>query len=166
MTDPTSAALPAALTTLLDELLDGAAADTCWVLNRSDPGLLRSVDGLSADAASAIAAGGRSSIAAHVDHLAYGLSLLNRWSAGEENPFATADFSASWRRTRVTDGEWKALRVRLRDEARRWQSTVPLADGLGEFELTGLIASVVHLAYHLGAMRQMDRSLRGPPAED
>jgi hypothetical protein len=37
---------------------------------------------------------------------------------------------------------------------------------LSEFDLTQLLASVVHLAYHLGAMRQVDRATRGPAAED
>jgi hypothetical protein len=31
--------------------------------------------------------------------------------------------------------------------------------------LTGAIAIVAHLAYHLGAIRQIDRSIRGPSAE-
>jgi hypothetical protein len=29
-------------------------------------------------------------------------------------------------------------------------------------ELTGLLASVAHLAYHLGAIRQIDKATRGP----
>jgi hypothetical protein len=33
---------------------------------------------------------------------------------------------------------------------------------LTDAELTGIVASVVHLAYHVGAMRQMDRSMQGP----
>ena len=33
---------------------------------------------------------GGASIAAHVAHLTYGLSLMNRWAGGEANPFATA----------------------------------------------------------------------------
>jgi hypothetical protein len=31
-----------------------------------------------------------------------------------------------------------------------------------ETTLTGAIASAVHLAYHLGAIRQIDRTTRGP----
>ena len=37
---------------------------------------------------------------------------------------------------------------------------------LTSVELTGLIAAVVHLAYHLGAIRQIDPSLQGPKAAD
>ena len=72
------------LTTLFGELVEGVRTTEAYVLNQGDPGLLRSLDTLDAAAASRVNAGG-SSIAAHVDHVRYGLSLLNRWAAGE-NP--------------------------------------------------------------------------------
>jgi hypothetical protein len=100
-----------------------------------------------------------------VDHLRYGLELLNRWSQGQ-NPFADADFSASWRRTTVSEQEWVTLREQLRAEAHRWLAAVQQPRDLSDFELTGVIASVAHLAYHLGAIRQVDRSIRGPSARD
>lgn len=154
------------LATLLRELVDGAEREVAWVLNPEDPGLLRSLDKLSADAASAVAPSGGSSIAAHVDHLRYGLSLMNRWSRGE-NPFGDADYSASWRRVTVSDDEWKARRGQLRAEADAWRQAVrqPPRE-VSEVELTGMVASVAHLAYHLGAIRQIDRSIRGPSARD
>ena len=88
------------------------------MLNRGDAGLLRSLDKLSATAASAPTPHG-SSIAAHVEHLRYGLSLMNRWAAGE-NPFDDADWRASWRKTRVYAAQWKQLRDALAEEAHRW----------------------------------------------
>lgn len=150
---------------LFQELAFGSAANAAWVLNPGDAGLLRSLDKLSAAAASARASDGAPSIAAHVDHIRYGLELLNRWSRGEQ-PFADADYSASWRRTSVSDHEWSALRARLRDEAAAWLDAVGKPRDVNHVELTGVIASVVHLAYHLGAIRQLDRSTRGPAARD
>ena len=93
--------------TLLHELAHGPAPEASWVLNPGDQGLLKSLDKLTAGAASTIA--GDSSIAAHVDHLRYGLELMNRWSRGE-SPFADADYAASWRRVTVSDREWQELR--------------------------------------------------------
>src|SRR5438094_6938004 len=109
--------ITASLHTLFGELIDGPPGGA-YMLNRGDIGLLASVDKLSAADASRTHAGG-ASIAAHVDHLRYGLSLMNRWSAGE-NPFADADWTSSWRKTTVTDDEWRRLRAELRDEAHRW----------------------------------------------
>lgn len=150
------------LETLLRELADGAGGEACWVLNRNDPGLLKSLDSLSADAASAVPPSGSASIAAHADHLRYGLGLMLRWVQGED-PFADADWSVSWRRIRVTSPEWDALREALGDTVHRWLDAVSHVRALSQFELTGIIASLVHLAYHLGAMRQIDRTMRGPP---
>jgi hypothetical protein len=163
---PADAAFRRALSTVLRELVDGAARDACWVLNPEDPGLLRSLESLSATAASAVPPAGGASVAAHVDHLRYGLSLLNRWSRGESNPFAEADYSASWGRLAVSDHEWRALRDQLRAEARHWMEVVGEAGALSDIELTGVVASVAHLAYHIGAIRQIDRSIRGPSARD
>ena len=134
------------------------------MLNRGDAGLLRSLEKLDAAAASRVHAGG-SSIAAHVDHLRYGLSLLNRWAAGE-NPWADADWAASWRKTKVSDAEWRQLRSDLETEARRWLAAVGSAREVNDEELNGIIGSIAHLAYHLGAIRQIDRAIRGPGAND
>ena len=90
---------------------------------------------------------------------------MNRWARGE-SPFADADYGASWRRLTVTESEWVALRDRLRAEARRWIEAVQRPRALDDIELTGIIASVAPLAYHLGAIRQIDPSARGPLARD
>jgi hypothetical protein len=154
------------LALLASELLDGPA-DECYILNMGDQGLLRSLDGLSAASASTIPASGGASIAAHVDHVLYGLRLMNRWVAGEENPWQDADWTASWTRPTVSEDEWKTLREQFRHESRVWRDALSQAsaDHLRGQMLTGAIAIVAHLAYHLGAIRQIDRSIRGPSAE-
>jgi hypothetical protein len=151
------------LTTLFAELVDGPP-DGAFMLNSGDPGLLRSLDRLTPAAASAVAAGG-SSIAAHAEHLRYGLSLMNRWSAGEE-PFAGADWTAAWRRTTVSDAEWKQLRAQLRDEAHRWLGTLRTPREADQRDLNGIMGSIAHVAYHLGAIRQIDQTTRGPKADE
>src|SRR5512144_1913003 len=103
------------LPALLSELVDGSPDPKAGtsMLNRGDPGLLASLERLSASAASKTNAGG-GCIAAHVDHLRYAFSLLNRWVAGESAPWEGADWTASWRKTVVSDAEWRALRDDLR----------------------------------------------------
>ena len=113
-----------------------------------------------AQAASALTPTG-SSIAAHADHLRYGLSLMNRWSAGE-NPFATADWSTSWKKTTVSDEEWRTRRAELRAETSRWLVALRSPRDVQTIELNGIIGSIAHLAYHLGAIRQIDQATRGP----
>jgi hypothetical protein len=135
------------------------------MLNGGDAGLLRSLDTLSAAAASAVPTAGGASIAAHVDHIRYGLSLMNRWAKGEQNPWATADWTASWTRTTVNDAQWRALRDALAREVRAWLDALRTPrDYVLQIELNGVISSIVHLAYHFGAVRQIDRATRGPAA--
>ena len=151
------------LRVILAEMLDGPTAGG-YLLNTNDPGIIRSLDRLSAPAASATHAGG-ASIAAHVDHLRYSFSLMNRWAAGD-NPYADADWTVSWRRNVVSDADWAKLRADFAREARRWLDTIGTPREVSDQELTSLIGNLAHLAYHIGAIRQIDRSTRGPAATD
>jgi hypothetical protein len=147
---------------LLDDLITGSKREGSWILNPEDPGLLESLNGLSAAQASEAPNGG-SSIASHVEHLRYGLELLNRSSRGED-PFENANFSASWDCGAVSSEEWAARRKALADEAHSWRAAIERPDNSIEFAY--MISSVVHLAYPLGAIRQINRSIRGPLARD
>jgi hypothetical protein len=135
-----------------------------YVLNQGDEGLLASLDRLSA--ASASATHGGPSIAAHVDHLRYGLSLLNRWANGVPPPWPDMDWTASWRRIVVSEAEWRKMREELRREAARWAEVLGTPRDVSDVEAGWMAGSVTHAAYHLGAIRQIDRSTRGPTAED
>src|SRR5262245_58882358 len=154
------------LPTLLSELVYGSTdpSVSTSILNRGDAGMLRSLDKLSASAASSAISGG--SIAAHVDHLRYGFSRLNQWLAGEGAPWASADWTMSWRKSSVSDSEWRALRDELRREADIWRDALRTPRNLNDLEARWIIGSIAHLAYHLGAIRQIDRSTRGPTAEE
>lgn len=157
-------ALGDSLSLLFSELIDGPKGD-CYILNRGDRGLLASLDSLTAQAASTVPPSGGASIAAHVDHVLFGIDLFNQWVETEKNVWAGADWTASWKRSTVTDEQWKALRERFRSETHRWRDSLAKADALEGVELNGAIASIAHLAYHVGAIRQIDRSIRGPSAE-
>ncbi|HYZ85082.1 MAG TPA: DinB family protein [Bryobacteraceae bacterium] len=155
------AKLEQSLQNLWSELIDGPSREDAFVLNPGDAGLLRSLDALTAEQASAVPPGGGSSIAAHVDHLRFGLELLNRWSQGEQ-PFADANYSASWERVVVSPDEWTHRREALRSEAESWREVLKNPREVNEFEQTAIISSIVHLAYHFGAIRQINRMARGP----
>lgn len=151
------------LITILREILNGPSPEAAYLLNPGDRGLLASLDALSAEEASA-RPDGRSSVASHADHLRYGLGLLNRWARGE-NPWPQADWAASWTRQQVTEEQWRALREGLRGEATAWIEAAAHPPSGPDAEAT-VIGSVAHLAYHLGAMRQIVVAAAGPRATD
>lgn len=148
------------LENLFGELMHGVSGKGGFMLNVGDRGLLRSLERLSPSEASALTPTG-SSIAAHVDHIRYGLSLMNRWSVGED-PFTDANWTNSWNNTTVTEAEWEALRIQLRDEGARWLVVLRTPRAVEGFELSGMIGSIAHLAYHMGAIRQINTNARGP----
>ena len=144
-----------ALSNMLVEIFDGPPGEEAYVLNPGDAGLLRQLEFIDASTASKRPASGKPPIAAHVDHLHFGLALLNRWAAGEENPWGGADFNASWQRTAVTDDEWRTLRDGLRREAGTWRNVVAARTSWDDMAAGAALSSAAHTAYHLGAVRQL-----------
>jgi hypothetical protein len=150
------------LARLFSELVDGAAGGgDAFVLNSGDAGLLRSLDTLSAADASRSVDGG-ATIAAHAQHVRYGLSLMNQWAAEGGNPFVNARWDEAWKTSAVDGRAWDEFRKGLREEAHRWLRALQTPRDVAGVELTGMAASVAHLAYHLGAIRQIHRNTRGP----
>ena len=154
------------LSTLFRELVHGSPdpGSRTYILNQGDKGLLASLDRLSATEASATRDG--PSIAAHADHLRYGLSLLNRLTTGSRPPWPDMDWTVSWRKSVVSDGEWRTLREELGREAEAWAQALGQPRQLTDVEAGWMAGSVAHLAYHMGAIRQINRTTRGPTAED
>lgn len=150
------------LARLFSELIDGTIGSTgAFILNAGDRGLLRSLDSISAaDASRSVNAG--ATIAAHAEHLRYGLSLMNRWAREGGDPFADATWDKAWNTRDVDPAAWTAIRHALRDESHRWLESLKSPREVADVELTGMIASVAHLAYHLGAIRQISKGSRGP----
>lgn len=150
------------LALLFSELTDGAPRDgSAFILNSGDAGLLGSLERLSAAAASQSTNDG-ATIAAHAQHVRYGLSLMNRWAREGGNPFADATWDAAWKISTVDEPAWNEIRAGLREEGHRWREALASPREVSDAELAGMIGSIAHMSYHLGAIRQIDRHARGP----
>jgi hypothetical protein len=151
-----------ALRRLFSELVDGTTtAAGAFILNSGDIGLLRSLDRIAAvDASRSVNEG--ATIAAHAQHLRFGLSLMNRWAVEGGNPFADAKWDEAWKITAVDESAWNEIRNGLREETQRWLTVLSSPRDVSGVELTGMMGSIAHLAYHLGAIRQINKAARGP----
>lgn len=156
----TDAIFQRALAKMLTEIFEGPPGQEAFVLNPGDPGLLRELEGIDAGAASRRPMPGKTTIASHADHLHFGLTLMNRWAAGEPNPFAGADWNGSWQRTTVTEEQWRMLRTNLRQEADKWRKVVAARTDWDDMAASGALSSAAHTAYHLGAIRQILAALK------
>ncbi len=85
--EQTDSVFQRAVSKLLTEIFSGPPTEEAYILNPGDAGLHKQLESISAATASQLAIPGKPSIAAHVDHLHFGLSLLTRWLSGEENPW-------------------------------------------------------------------------------
>src|SRR5262245_8962566 len=144
-----------ALSNILTEIFDGPPGQEAYLLNPGDPGLLRQLDTIEARAASERPMAGKTTIAAHVDHVHFGLSILNRWVAGEANPWDGADWNASWHRTTVNEDQWRVLRNGLCHEAEKWREVVATRANWDDIGAAAALSTAAHTAYHLGAIRQI-----------
>lgn len=150
------------LSHLFAELVDGVTSKRGgFMLNTGDAGMLASLDKLSAEDASHSTNGG-ATIAAHTQHVRFGLSLMNQWAAEGGNPFANAKWDEAWKIARVDANQWNDIRDGLRLESQRWLQVLKTPREVAGIEFTGLVSSIAHLAYHLGAIRQIDKNARGP----
>ena len=154
MTEPDSL-FHRALTSLLTEIFDGPPGQEAYVLNPGDPGLLRQLDSIDWSTASTRAMPGKTTIASHVDHVSYGLAMLNRWAAGDADPWASTDPTASWNHSTVNEDQWRALRETFRHEAAKWRQLVAARTTWDTMSATVAISTAIHTAYHIGAIRQI-----------
>jgi hypothetical protein len=87
---------------------------------------------------------------------------MNRWAREGGDPFADATWDAAWKTSRVDAAAWEDIRDGLRAEASRWREVLSAPREVSSVELAGMIGSLAHLAYHLGAIRQIAVPTRGP----
>ena len=147
--------------TLVDEGLAGPSSP-CWYLDAERAsGLLPLLEGVSPELASRPPRLGRANVAAHTDHVRYALELANRALRGDREAFATADWRRSWAITSVDAEQWSRIRRGLRQEYELFREFLSGQQSWAadDMALTGVLAQLAHLAYHLGAIRQVLRDV-------
>ena len=102
-------------------------------------------------------------MASHVEHLRYGLELLNREAEGE-SLWAVANWADAWTHQTVTEDQWRKLRADLAQEAQAWLEVMKHPPAWDDVGLGSAVGSIPHTAYHLGAIRQLAQAASGPPA--
>jgi hypothetical protein len=144
-----------ALTTLLRETLLRADQKYAYLLNSGDPGMVETLRPLSAETASKQPGPGRKTIAAHANHVLYGIELANRALAGEQGVYEKADWNPAWQLETVSEEQWQCLIERVDQQSDLLISQCNHNRDWDEVMLTGAFSIAAHAAYHLGAIRQM-----------
>ena len=114
-----------------------------------DGGLFGTLEKLDAETVSRTL--GRTSIAAHVNHVIFGLHASARWIEGDRT---THRWDESWTVSTVDEQEWRHARERLRTAYQDMRRTIGLYAMESEEAMAGAVGALAHVAYHLGAIRQ------------
>ena len=144
------------LFTLLKETFEGPPPKTASAFLDQGCGLFQTVEGLTAEDASRPARPGGTTVAAHCAHMKFYLDVLHRYMQG---PIEPADWKQSWLVQTVSAEEWEALRRELREGYATISEALRSVESWGERPVGVGMAVVAHTAYHLGAVRQLVRSL-------
>ncbi len=112
-------------------------------------GLTGSLERLTADEASKDTLG--SSICSHVQHVIFGMNASAAWIRGDHTP---KEWKDSWAVRTVTDDSWEKLQADLKAGFENLRQAITFHSLDSAHSLGGAIASIAHIAYHLGAIKQ------------
>jgi hypothetical protein len=118
-------------------------------------GLFETVAGVSAERASKDFHG--TTIAAQTEHTKFYLDLLCEYIDGNTE---RANWEASWLIETVNETEWAALRNSVKESYEKTLRCLAAIDDWSEMRASLAMGIVAHTAYHLGAIRQIAKSVK------
>lgn len=139
---------------LLRECFEGRpeGQDYTWFVEGKE-GIFDALEVTSAEKASIKPSPTCASIAAHTYHIRYALRGANAYLGGPEQE---GDWESSWTKQTVTQEEWDELK---KDVRYQYDFFVNYFKGEPDFSdegnLVGFTAQLPHMAFHLGAIRQI-----------
>ena len=107
---------------------------------------------IDAATASTLPALGRSSIAAHMEHLRYVINVVSAWVKLEK---PQPDWSLAWKTSSVDSAQWEVLKTALQTECEALKVLIAASTEWDPKLLNLLMSNTSHVAYHVGAIRQI-----------
>ncbi len=139
---------------LLRECFEGRpeGQEYTWFVEGTE-GMFDGLDAVSAERASVKPSGDCASVAGHAYHVRYALANANRYLGG---PGLEGDWESSWAKQSVSVAEWAELKASIRHEYEFLLNALQSHEDWGsQDQVTGAMAQLPHMAYHLGAIRQL-----------
>ena len=137
---------------LLKETFEGPGPTGPSAFLDKGTGLFQTLDGISAEVASAQSRPGSSTIAAHTEHIRFYVAVHHKLMLGAREMI---NWNESWRVKTVSEVVWHDLRRDLRKAYSTVNDHLQALNSWGEDEFSVAMAIVAHTGYHLGAIRQL-----------
>ncbi|ETI69405.1 hypothetical protein [Neobacillus vireti] len=143
---------------LLKETFDGPGGNGSWYTeSKPGSGIFGTLEKVSAEEASILVQG--TTIAAHIDHTRYYLWVANAFMKGDKPEL---DWSESWKISTVDESTWSRFKVELQNVYTTLLENINSFTSFDEQTLNGILGALAHSAYHLGAIRQMTKTIKVP----
>lgn len=139
----------------LRETFEGTTADGNSFIDKGT-GIFDTIEKISAENASKSLGENDAGIAAHLEHTRFYLAALLEFMNGRTEK---VDWSESWLVKNVDENEWNLLKKNLRDEYSKVLENFQSIETWDDDKISDAMGIVVHTAYHLGAIRQIMKSL-------
>ena len=145
----------AAVAFVLRETFEGPPAGRLSSYLDNNAGFFQTIDAVPAERASRDFHG--TTIAAQTEHSKFYLDLLCEYIDGRTE---RSNWEASWLIETVNATEWDALRTSARESYERTIRCLASVEDWNEMRASMAMGIVGHTAYHLGAIRQIAKSVK------
>ncbi|CAN5680863.1 hypothetical protein BH11ARM2_BH11ARM2_33730 [soil metagenome] len=151
--------LQRAAVTLLREAFEGRVDgnDYTWFVEGRE-GVFDALASVDAETASRRTTPNSPTLAAHAYHMLYLLRSANTWQG---KPSPKGNWESSWAKQTATQQEWAELAEAIRHEYASYLAWFAANEEWNQEDIyVGALATLPHVAYHLGAMRHLVRELK------
>lgn len=142
---------------VLSEAVEGPQQSDWSIFIDQGTGVLQTLASLTARQVSQAPSPGHTTIVAHAEHMRFHLAGMNAFLRGE-NP--KLDWAASWKITEYDEAGWQKLQHNLKSEYQTFRNFFEQNAEWDARAVSGAIGLLAHVAYHLGAVRQLMKSVQ------
>ncbi len=139
---------------ILRETFEGSPEGAASAYLDRGTGVFSTLDQIDSESASSDVNG--SSVAAHTEHLKF---YIDRALEFMEGSTEQVNWEQSWLIETVNEEEWDYLREAVRRTYREFIEKAAATEEWDTQQIGGMISIIAHTAYHLGAIRQIAKSL-------
>jgi hypothetical protein len=137
---------------VLSEAVEGPQQSDWSIFIDQGTGVFQTLATVTARQASQAPSPGHTTIVAHTEHTRFHLAGMNAFLRGE-NP--KLDWAASWKITELDQQGWEKLQHDLKTEYQTFRNFFEENAEWNARAVGGAIGLLAHVAYHLGAIRQL-----------
>ena len=142
---------------LLRETFEGSPEEQGSAYLDRGVGVFATIEKISAETASRSIGENQASIAAHLEHARFYLIALVEFMNGRTEK---VDWDKSWLIKTVNESEWNFLKENVKRDYKKTAEAFQVIENWNGDNIGEAMAIVAHTAYHLGAIRQILKTVK------